>query len=158
MQRQVLVWQSKISWDLFFHNFSGISCFRYFKQKSPSTQAVMPSILMFNNNITNQQDATISVYWPFQSDVHVSGVNYGHPQEHFDCIYSWHGDMVKVKHLNHVNGQQQRRCIIPKAVNTVKCPFMLTLPCIVNQFYKSSNEMTLCILLFPVSRSTCFGR
>jgi hypothetical protein len=36
---------------------------------------------------------------------------------------------------------------------------MLIIPCIVNQFQKSSNKMTLLysILLFTASRSICFG-
>jgi hypothetical protein len=41
----------------------------------------------------------------------------------------------------------------------VKINFRLIIPCIVNQFQKSSNKMTLLysILLFPASRCTCFG-
>jgi hypothetical protein len=37
---------------------------------------------------------------------------------------------------------------------------MFIIPCIVNQFPKNSNKMTLLysILLIPVSRSICFGR
>jgi hypothetical protein len=55
----------------------------------------------------------------FNTALHVSGANYAHPQECIDCFYSfWYdtptllpiGDTVKVL----------RRCIITKAVKTVK--------------------------------------
>ena len=42
-----------------------------------------------NNDVSNQQDATNSVYWSFKSALHVSGDKLAHPQEHFIyCIYS----------------------------------------------------------------------
>jgi hypothetical protein len=44
-------------------------------------------------------------------------------------------------------------------IRTLPVFFMLIILCIVNQFQKSSNKMThlYSILLFPASRSTCFG-
>jgi hypothetical protein len=58
----------------------------------------------------------------FKSALQVSGAKYAHPQEHFDCIYSFWYD---TPNLHCVTGRQQRRCIIPKAVNTVKVLLMM---------------------------------
>jgi hypothetical protein len=83
-----------------------------------------------NNNISNRQYATISVYWPFQSALQVSGVSYAHPQEHLTVFTAFGitptlmptGDTVKVEvNINRHTGRQQRRYILTKGVNTVKC-------------------------------------
>jgi len=82
-------------------------------------------------DVSNQQDATNYIYWSF----YISSTCFGQQTRPssgapFDCIYSfWYnapiqlltGDKVEMElHLNHVIGWQQNRCIVPKAVYTVK--------------------------------------
>ena len=43
---------------------------------------VCMTVYHWYNNINNQLDATITIYWWFQSAKHVSGDNFAHPQEH----------------------------------------------------------------------------
>ena len=65
-------------------------------------------------DINNQQVATtFSFINLFHSALHVSGEKFAHPQEHFfDCIYSfWYNAPTLLP---------QYRCIVPKAVHTVK--------------------------------------
>ena len=76
------------------------------------------------NDVNNQQDTTtFSFINLFNSALHVSGDKFAHPQEHFLTVYTAFGTMHR--HccwpvLNHGTGRQQCRCIVPKAVFTVK--------------------------------------
>jgi hypothetical protein len=85
------------------------------------------------NDVNNQQDSTtFSFINLFKSAGHFPGEKFAHPQEPFLTIYSfWYnalpllpiGATVETElefHLNCGTGRQQRRCILPKAVHTVK--------------------------------------
>ena len=68
------------------------------------------------NNVNKQQDAT--TFWfinLFKSALHVSGDKFAHPQEHFLTV-----EVELQVHLNRGTDRQQRRCVVPKAVYTVK--------------------------------------
>ena len=69
-------------------------------------------LVKFRNyyDVNNQQDATtFSFINLFKSAQHVSGDKFAHPQE-----------QSMEFHLNRDTGRQQRRCIVPKAIYTVK--------------------------------------
>ena len=85
--------------------------------------------LVPDNDVSNQQYATIFVYWSFYSSIWICSTCFGRqirPSSGalFDCIYSF-GTMHRYCcrpvtrfrwnfHLNLVTGRQQYRCIIPK--------------------------------------------
>ena len=84
-----------------------------------------------NHDVNNQQDATtFSFIDLFNSAPHVSGDIFAHPQEHFLTVYTafgtkhWHCSRPLPRlspfHLNRGSGRQQCRCIVPKAVYTVR--------------------------------------
>jgi len=79
-----------------------------------------------DNDVYNQQDATtFSFINLFNSAQHVSGEKFVHPQEHFLTVYTAFGTMHclccrGVPRLRWNVSRQQRRCIVPKAVYTVK--------------------------------------
>ena len=51
-------------------------------------------ILLYFNDVSNQQDATtFSFINPFSSALHVSGDKFAHPQEHFFTVYTAFGTM-----------------------------------------------------------------
>ena len=77
-------------------------------------------VILFNN-INKQQDATtFSFINLFKSAQTVSGDKIAHPQEHFfNCIYSFWYNAPPLLTIG-ATDCQQGRCIVPKAVYTVK--------------------------------------
>ena len=76
----------------------------------------------YYNDVNNQQDAAMFTFINlFKSALHVSGDKFAHPQEHFLTVYT---ALVQCTDTAadqcRGTGRQQCRCIVPKAVYTVK--------------------------------------
>ena len=100
------------------------------------------------NNISDQQDATISVNWSFQSALHVSGDNYAHSEEHvavittfgmkyLRCCRRWHGLRPVATSVYHINGCKYSHVLLRIGVIT---------PRNMQSWLKGSMNWNCCIL------------
>jgi len=91
-----------------------------------------------NDDVSNQQDAIIFVYWSFYWSIWICSTCFGRqtrpsPGAILTYIRLWYnapislptGDKVQIEmirfHLNPVTGRQQYRCIVPKPYISQKC-------------------------------------